>query len=198
MKDPLHRRIKARLRAFRKRHPMRRAALSLGLAAAAYALTSFVLALAGAVPLAPVVAGIDIDNYYFYQILFILPLVLAVWVLSSGVLLALGTKGCHRSDVLAKASRAWGRPLLLAWVPAAAEALFAALGMGQQEWVDILSKPGLWQTLYVSIYAAAGVWAVAGFVGVARSIHKKSWPTAVLTGIAAAAVALSLYVLFVR
>lgn len=198
MKDPLHRRIRARLLEFGKRHPMRRAALALGLVSLAYALTSFVLALAGAVPLAPVVAGIDVDNYYFYQILFILPLVLAVWVLSSGVLLALGTKGCHRSDVLAKASRACGRPLLLAWVPSAIEALFAALGMGQQEWVDILSNPGLWQVQYLSVYAAAGIWAVAGFVGVARSIHNRSWPMAILTGVAAAAVAVSLYVLFVR
>lgn len=177
---------------------MRRAALALGSSALAYALTSLVLALAGAVPVAPVVAGIDVDNYYFYQIFFILPLVLAVWVLSSGVLLALGTRGCHRSDVLAKASRAWGGPLLLAWVPSAVEALFAALGMGQQEWVDILSKPGLWQALYLAVYAAAAVWAVARFVGVARSIHKRSWPAAALTGFAAAAVAIGLYVLLVR
>jgi hypothetical protein len=190
--------MKARLRTFRKRHPMRQAALALGLAALAYALTSFVLGLAGAVPVAPVVAGIGVDNYYFYQILFILPLVLAVWVLSSGVLLALGTKGCHRSDVLVKASRAWGGPLLLAWAPSAVEALFAALGMGQQEWVDILSKPGFWQTLYLGVYAAAAVWAALKFVRAARSIHKKSWPTAVLTGLAAAAVAIGMYALFVR
>jgi hypothetical protein len=198
MKDPLLRTIKARLRTFRKRHPMRRAVLALGLASFAYALSSFVLALAGAVPVAPVVAGIDADNYYFYQILFILPLVLAAWVLSSGVLLALGTRGCQRSDVLAKASRAWGGPLLLAWVPSAVEALFAALGMGQQEWVDALSKPGLWQTLYLGLYAAAAVWAVARFVGVARSIHRKSWTTAVLTGLASAAVAIGIFALFVR
>lgn len=198
MKGSRVRTLEARLRTFGKRHPMRRAALALGLAAFAYALTSLILALAGAVPAAPVVAGLDADNYYAYQVLFILPLVLGVWVLSSGVLLALGTKGCHRSDVLAKASRAWGRPLLLAWAPSAVEALFAALGMGQQEWVDILSKPGLWQTLYLAVYAAAGAWTVAGFVGVARSVHKRSWPTAALTGTAAAAVALGLYVLFVR
>ena len=198
MKDSLFRALKARQRTFRKRHPMRRAALALGLAALAYALSSLVLALAGAVPLAPVAAGLDVDNYYSYQILFILPLVLAVWVLSSGVLLALGTRGCHRSDVLVKASQAWGGPLLLAWVPSAFEALFAALGMGQAEWVDILSKPGIWQTLYLAIYAAAAAWAVSRFILAARSIHKRSWPAAILTGLAAAAVAVGMYVLFVR
>jgi len=190
--------LKARYLAFTKRHPMRRAALGLGMAGLAYALTSALLALAGAVPAAPVIAGADVDNYYAWQIVFILPLVFSVWVLSSGVLLALGTRGVHRSDVLAKASRAWGGPLFLAWVPSAVEAVFAALGMGQAEWVGILSEPGLWQTLYVAFYAAAAAWAVSRFVRTARSIHKRSWPTAIMTGLAAAAVAIGAYALFVR
>jgi hypothetical protein len=198
MKSGMFRKMKARLRTFRKRHPMRRAAFCLVAVALAYASSSLVLALAGAVPLAPVVAGLDVDNYYAYQIFFILPLVLAVWVLSAGVLLALGTRGVHRSDVLAGASQAWGGPLLLAWVPSAVEAVFAALGMGQAEWVDILSKPGLWQALYLGLYAAAAAWAVWRFVAVARSIHKRSWPSAVLTGLAAAAVAIGAFVLLVR
>lgn len=177
---------------------MRGAALFLGLGALAYAASSVVLALAGAVPLAPVVAGLDVDNYYAWQVLFILPLVLAVWVLSSGVLLALGRRGVHRSDVLAKASRAWGGPLLLAWAPSAVQAIFAALGMGQAEWVDILSKPGVAQTLFLAVYAAAAGWAASRFVRTARSIHKTSWPAAVMTGLAAAVVAIGAYMLFVR
>jgi hypothetical protein len=190
--------MKARHRTFKKRHPMRRATLALGLAGLAYALSSALLALAGSVPTAPVVGGMDIDNYYVWQIVFILPLVFAVWVLTSGVLLALGTRGCHRSDVLVKASRAWGAPLLLAWVPSAVESAFAVLGMGQAEWVDILSKPGVWQTLFLAFYVAAAAWAVARFVLAARTIHKKSWPAAILTGLAASAVAIGVYALFVR
>ncbi len=192
------RHLKAKHRTFKKRHPLRRAALFLGLAAFAYAVSSAVLGLVGAVPTAPVVAGMDIDNYYAWQIVFILPLVFAVWILTSGVLLALGTRGCHRSDVLVRASRAWGAPLLLAWVPTAVEAGFAALGMGQEEWVGLLSDPGIGQTLYLGLYAAAVVWAVARFVLAARTIHKKSWPAATLTGFAASAVAIGIYVLFVR
>jgi hypothetical protein len=198
MASPQPKSLKAKVRRFRKRHPMRWAAFSLGLAALAYALTSAVLAAAGSVPKAPVIAGMDVDNYYAWQIVFILPVVFAVWVLASGVLLALGTKGCHRSDVLFRASRAWGGPLLLAWAPSAVEAVFAALGMGQAEWVDILSKPGIWQTLFIAVYAAAAAWAAVRFVQAARSIHKRSWPAAVLTGLAASAVAIGTYVLFVR
>jgi len=198
LKGTLFSALKAKHSVFKRRHPLRRAALFLGLAGLAYTAASAVLAIAGTVPTAPVIAGMDVDNYYAWQIFFVLPLVFAVWVLTSGVLLALGTRGCHRSDVLVKASTAWGAPLLLAWVPMAVEALFAALGMGQAEWVGILSEPGLWQTLYLAIYAAASAWAVLRFVLAARSIHKKSWPAAVSTGLAASAVAIGTYVLFVR
>lgn len=190
--------MKARHGAFRRRHPLRREALFLGLVGLAYAAASAVLALAGHVPAAPVIAGLDVDNYYTWQTVFILPLLFAVWILSSGVLLALGTRGCHHSDVLVQASRAWGWPLLLAWGPAAVEAAFAALGMGQAEWVDILSPPGPWQTLYLAFYAAAAVWAVVKFVRAARTIHKRSWAAAVSTGIAASIVAIGVFVLFIR
>jgi hypothetical protein len=198
VKGSSFRNLKSRQRTFKKRHPLRGAALFLGLAGLAYALSSALLVLAGSVPAAPVIAGMDVDNYYAWQIVFILPLIFAVWVLASGVLLALGTRGCHRSDVLVKASRAWGAPLIVAWVPLAVESGFAALGMGQAEWVDILSVPGVWQTLYLGIYAAAALWAVAKFVLAARTIHKKSWPSAILTGLAASAVAIGIFLLFVR
>ena len=190
--------VKAKHRIIKRRHPLRCAALYVGLAGFAYAFTSVMLAIVGAVPTAPVVAGINVDNYYAWQILFILPLVFAVWILASGVLLALGTRGCHRSDVLVRSSRAWGAPLLLAWVPSAVKAAFAALGMGQTEWVDILSEPGIWQTLYLAIYAASAAWAVWRFVLAARTIHKKSWPGAISTGLAASAVTIGIYILFVR
>ncbi|MGZ5499265.1 MAG: hypothetical protein ACXWHI_11130 [Candidatus Aminicenantales bacterium] len=190
--------MKSKNRTFKKRHPLRRAALFLALAGLAYALSSAVLAIAGSVPTAPVIAGLDVDNYYAWQIFFILPLVFAVWVLTSGVLLALGPKGSHRSDVLVKAARAWGAPLFLAWVPMAVEAVFAVLGMGQAEWVGILSEPGVWQTVFLAFYAVAAAWVVLRFVRTARSIHKKSWPAAVSTGLAASAVAIGAYILFVR
>lgn len=190
--------LKARHGAYKKRHPLRRSALLLAGAGLVTGVASVVLAAAGAVPLAPVVAGMDIDNYYAWQIVFIIPLVFAVWILTSGVLLALGTKGCHRSDVLVAASRAWAWPLLLASLPPLAEAGFAALGMGQSEWVGILSAPGIWRTLYIAVYAAAAAWALYGFIRAARSIHKRAWPAAIATGFAASAVAVGAFALFIR
>jgi hypothetical protein len=180
------------------RHPLRRSALFVGGLGVLYAGTSAVLAIAGAVPTAPVFFGLDVDNYYFWQMVYVLPLAMVVWILASGILLALGKKEHVRTAVLAEAAWAWGGPLLVAWIPSAVEAVFMALGMGQEEWVGILSRPGFWQTLYQGFFLFAGVYGVRDFVLAARLVHKKSWPAAVLTGIAAAAVAIGAYVAFIR
>ncbi len=189
---------KARHRFLKGRHPLGRAAIFLSGVGSLYIVSSAVLALAGAVPTAPVVAGADVDNYYFWQMIFIVPLVLAVWVLAAGVLLVFARKGSGRSAVLAEAAWAWGVPLLFAWVPSAVQAIFMALGMGQEEWVGILSEPGVWQSIYLGFFLVAAVYGVRDFVQAARLVHKKSWPAAVLTGGAASVVAIAAYVAFVR
>lgn len=180
------------------KHPLRRASVFLGGVGAAYIVTSVVLAAAGAVPTAPVLIGLDPVNYHVWQALFIVPLIFTVWVLASGVILVLGKKGCRRSLLLAETAWAWGGPLLVAWVPALVQAAFMALGMGQEEWVALFSEPGPWQTGYLAFFAAAAALAVRDFILVARTVHKKSWPAAVLTGTAAAALAIGAFVLFVR
>ena len=182
----------------RGRHPLRRPAVFLAGVGGLYIVTSILLAMAGAVPTAPVLSGMSTVNYYVWQALFILPLVFSVWVLASGVLLALGKKGCRRSAVLGETAWAWSGPLFVAWVPAFVQSVFMVLGMGQEEWVGILSEPGPWQTVYIAFFAAATVLAVRDFILAARTVHKKSWPAAVLTGVAAAAVAVGAFVLFVR
>jgi hypothetical protein len=184
--------------AFRGRHALRRAVFFLGAVGGLYFVTSAILAIAGAVPVAPVFLGADPDNYYVWQMLFAPPLVFVVWVLGSGLLLVLGKKGSRRSAVLVGTAPAWGCPLIIVWIPSAVEALFMALGMGQEEWVGILSEPGIWQTAYLTCYAAAAALAARGFILAARKIHAQSWPLAILTGTAAAAVALGAYALFIR
>lgn len=194
----LFKRNKARHPFVKGKHPVRRAAVLLAGVAALYIITSALLAVAGAVPTAPVFFGLDADNYYFWQMVFILPLAFAVWLLAAGVLLATGKKDCARSAVLAEAALAWGVPLFIAWVPSAVQAAFMALGMGQEEWVGILSEPGVWQAVYLGFFLVAGVWAVGDFIWAGRNVHKKSWPPAVLSGVAAFALAAAAYVAFIR
>lgn len=189
---------KHRSRSAKEKHSLRRAALRLCAVGGLYAAASAVLAVAGAVPAAPVIAGMGVDNYYAWQILFVLPLIVAAWILASGVILALGEKGARKSAVLAGTARAFIGPLFAAWVPMAVEAAFMALGMRQEEWVGILSEPGFWQALYIAVYAGAASGAVLRSVLVARTVHKRSWPAAVLTGLAAAVLAVGAHALFIR
>ena len=64
--------------------------------------------------------------------------------------------------------------------------------------MGILSEPGLWQTAYLGFYLVAAVYGTWDLVRAARTVHAKSWPAAVLRGLAAAAAAILAFVALVR
>jgi len=182
-------------------HPARRALLAVGGVGVLYLITSAILAVAGAVPTAPVFFGMDVDNYYFWQMIFVLPLILGVWLLASGFLLFSRKRknGCPGfGGTAALAGVALSSSLFLAWIPSAVEAAFMAFGMGQSEWVGLLSPPGPWQTAYLVFYAVAAALALRNVMLAARLLRKKSELGAVMAGLAAAAVAIGAYVVFIR
>ncbi|MBE0713563.1 MAG: hypothetical protein IH583_14400 [Candidatus Aminicenantes bacterium] len=182
-------------------HPARLALLAVGGVGFLYILTSAVLAVAGAVPTAPVFFGIDVDNYYFWQMIFVLPMILAAWFVSTAVVRILDGREKDRpgfGGMAALAGVALSSALFLAWIPSAVEAAFMAFGMGQGEWVGILSKPGPWQTAYLAVYAAAAALVFRNFILAARILRKRSWLAALLAGIFAAAVVITGFVVFVR
>ncbi len=192
---------KAMREPLKARHPARRTVLLLGGVVVLYIVTSVVLGFTGAVPTAPVLVGIAAENYYFWQIIFILPVILAAWLISAGVLRDPGRRekgGTDFGGTAAVAGVALGLPLFLAWVPSAVEAAFMALGMGQGEWVGLLSNPGPWQTFYLIFYAAAAALALHNFILAARLVRKGSRLSAILTGAAAASVAIGAYILLIR
>jgi hypothetical protein len=128
-------------------------------------------------------------------------LIIAVWILTSGLIRADGKSGQAGGTPgasLALASVALSSPLLLAWMPSAVEAVFMVLGMGQGEWVGLLSKPGPWQTAYLVIYAVAAALALRNFILAARLLRKKPGRSAVLAGVAAAIVATCTYLVLIR
>lgn len=183
------------------KHPARRAILAVGGVGFLYIITSAILAFAGAVPTAPLFFKLDVDNYYFWQMIFVLPMILAAWLASAGVIHAPGRREKNGPDfggTAALAGVALGSPLFLAWIPSAVEAAFMAFGMGQGEWVGLLSNPGPWQTAYLVFYAAAAALALRNFMLAARLLRKKSGLEAVMAGLAAAAVAIGAYVAFIR
>lgn len=183
------------------KHPVRGAGLSVAGAGVLYGITSAVLAMAGAVPTAPVFFGMDVDNYYFWQMLLALPWALATWLLTAGILRLLGGRrknGPGSAATTALTGIIWSGLLVVAWVPAGIYAVLMALGMGQEEWVGLLSQPGVWQTAYLVFYAGAAGLAVRGFILAARLGWKKPGLTTIIGGMAAAAVAIGAYVALIR
>jgi hypothetical protein len=183
------------------KHPARRAILAVGGVGFLYIITSAALAVAGAAPTAPVFFGMDVDNYYFWQMIFVLPLILAAWLVSAGVIRILDRREKDRpgfGGTAALAGVALSSALFLAWIPSAVEAAFLALGMGQGEWVDLFSNPGPWQTAYLVFYAIAAALVLRNFLFAARILRKKPGAGAIIAGIAAAAVAVGVFIAFIR
>jgi len=182
-------------------HPARRALLAIGGVGFLYILTSVVLAVAGAVPTAPAFFGLDVDNYYFWQMVFVLPMILAVWLVSAGVIRILDRREKDRpgfGGTAALAGVALSSALFLAWIPSAVEAGFMAFGMGQGEWVALLSNPGPWQTAYLVFYAVAAALALRSFMLAALILREKTGASAIIAGIAAAAISIGAFIAFIR
>ena len=182
-------------------HPERRALLAVGGVGVLYLITSAILGFAGAAPTAPVFFGMDVDNYYFWQMIFVLPMILATWLVSAVVIRVLERRekdGPGFGGTAALAGVALSASLFLAWIPSSVEAAFMAFGMGQGEWVSLLSNPGPWQTAYLVFYAAAAALALRNFMLGAQILQRKSGLGAVLAGLSAAAVAIGAFIAFIR
>ncbi len=164
-----------------------------------YALSSLALAVSGAVPLAPVPFGIPGENYYFWQMILFIPGVLLAWLMAGGLvrLFGRGGEGAFR-EAAALSGPALAAPLVFCWIPQAVQAVLMILGMGQEEFVGIVSVPGIWQTLYIGFHVAGLALAVVLFAVASRVSQPMSRLMAGLRGCFAAAVLATVHVLFVR
>lgn len=169
-----------------------------------YALAAAGLGAAGAVPMIPVVAGGTAENYYFWQLLFTVPLVVTCWILSTAVLFVLtGRRGKKRGGapfkgMLALTGFALTAPFWLTWAFKGVTAVLMFMGMGQEEWVEALSRPGLLQTLFFCVQAVALVWSWI-LVSLSAALSRKvGGLRAVLAGLAAEAVFILPMIVFIR
>lgn len=195
--------LKSMQRLLGEPRPLLASARAVGFVGLLYALTSIVLALLGAVPLAPVFIGLRPENYYVWQMIFVIPCILLAWGLATAVVLGPRKRGRDRAAVektLALIGVALAGSLFVAWVPTAFEALFMVIGMGQMEWVELLSRPGAWQVLYTGLYILAGM-AAAVLLTLAAGqgcLPKAGRGKTGAVGLAAATVAAAVFMLFIR
>lgn len=195
--------VKAMNRLLTEPQPIRPAAQAVGFVGALYALTSAALAMVGAVPLAPVFIQVRPENYYFWQMIFVIPYALLAWVLAAGLIRLVGRReqgGPAFEETASLAGIALAASLFIAWIPMALTTLFMVVGMSQEELVDVLSRPGGWQVFYVLLHLAAAAAAVvlltlaAGEGHVPRTGCVRVW----LAGILAAVVLSGTFMLFIR
>lgn len=190
-------------RAFRKltglKRPLRRALLLVVVCGLAYALTSLLLGAAGAIPMAGVFLPVEVENYYFWQMIFALPAVLFTWAGASLVLrLADRPERTSFRETLSQAGLAVAAPLFLAWIPSAVEAVLMTLGMGQEEYVGIISPPGVWQSLYISVYCLAVLYLLVLMTTAAWKGGKSARARRLSAGLAAAFFAAAVFILLIR
>jgi hypothetical protein len=180
---------------------LRQGARAILLAGVLIALNSAILAITGAVPMAPAFLPLRTENYYFWQMLFAGPVIVAGWVLCSflvHVLAGRGKRGVSLRKTLALFGFAQSWPLILAWIPQAIIATFFGLGMGQPEMVDILSAPSLPQIVFLAFYGLALAWSIVLSILAAGAPRKTRPAKALALGIAGEAVFVVAVILFLR
>jgi hypothetical protein len=182
------------VRAFRRlmddARPFGRGLRTVTVAGVLCSFTAAALAVTGAVPMAPIFLPLRTENYYFWQMLFTLPMLLTVWIVTSMIVHILGG-GRKRGGSLKKTLALFGFaqvvPLLLVWIVQTVIAVFYGLGMGQKEIVDILSAPSTAQTMFLAALGVALAWSFL-LAWLAASVSQKvKWAYALFLGILAEA-----------
>jgi len=175
-----------------------RAVIGLGLL---YAATSALLGAGGALVTAPAFLPFSAVNYYFFQMIFALPLFLAAWLLAAaaGRVLArlLGGRGSWKTTASGLAF-AFVPPCLLIWLPPTAFGGFLLAGMPQAEFMDLLAEPGWLQIAGWSYHALAVLWMVALAAASLRAVHGLSRFKAVCGGLIVSAVFLASALVLIR
>ena len=181
--------------------PLRKTVWTVVLAGGLYALTAAGFGLAGSVPMAPVFIPIAPENYHFWEMAFVLPLFVSGWLIVSiaARLIGwiLGGKGTFRATA-ASLALAWSIPLLFVWLFETAIAVLMLLGMGQKEFVDLVSAPGTWQTVFLGYLGAGALWLWRLNLRAMASALRLRWWKALLAGTLTTSLFLGLLIVFVR
>jgi hypothetical protein len=143
------------------------------------------------------------ENYYFWEIIFTVPVFVLDWILAAGLVLWLSRGGKKKGsgtfeDTLSTLGFAIAIPLFIAWIPQAAGATLLLMGMVQQEFVDLVSQPGFWQSLGVVYFIVTLAWLYI-LVSHAVSVSQKLswWKTALVSFLTVTVFVLALFI-FIR
>ncbi len=165
-----------------------------------YALAAAALAVSGALVTAPPVLKILPENYYFWEMIFGLPVFVLAWF-AAGLFVWPASlekgRGSYRG-FLSALGLALAVPSLLAWVPQAALAALLLLGRKQEDVMEWTAHPGIVQTIGLGCQMLAVVWMFALAVSAARSARGLGRARSAAVGIVATLVFLAALLVFIR
>jgi len=146
---------------FKERKPLRKTLLLLVFIGLALSLTSLIQAACGHFPAVPIILPFDLENYFVWQAALAIPWIIFCWLTVSvltGLMLGVIAGRSSRvrwKEMLILSGLALADFLFVIWLMHLLTAVFYLLGMSQKEWVDLLSEPGWFQTLYLTLLIVA-------------------------------------------
>lgn len=166
-----------------------------------FAAAAALLGAGGALLTAPAIIPLPPHNYYFFQMIFALPLLATLWLLSStlGHVLAriLGGRGSWKTAVAGSAF-AFAIPSLMIWIPQTVFGVLLHSGMPQAEFMDLFAKPGWLQTAGWAYHGLALAWMVRLSAAALRAGRELSGFKAFCAAVAAAAFFAAGFLVFIR
>lgn len=166
-----------------------------------YAASSALLGSGGALVTGPAIIPFSPQNYYFYQMIFALPLLAILWLLSStwayGLSRIFGGRGDWKTTASALAF-SFAIPCLMVWIPPTVFGALLHAGMPQTEFMDLFSRPGWLQSAGWAYHGLAAAWMVYLSAAALRAGHGFSRLKAALAAVLTSAFFLAGFLVFIR
>jgi hypothetical protein len=166
-----------------------------------YAASAALLGTGGARLTAPAMIPFPPENYYFFQMIFALPLFAVLWLLSStlGHVLAviLGGRGSWKTAA-AGLGFALALPSLMIWIPQTIFGVLLHTGMPQAEFMDLFARPGGLQTAGWIYHGLALAWMVRLSAAAIRAGRTLSAPKALCSAVVTTAAFAAGFLVFIR
>jgi hypothetical protein len=167
-----------------------------------YTLTVAGLAIVHAQIVTPAWVAIPEENYYFWEIFFAMPVYTMGWLLSGGLvqLISKPFKGSGTFEgTLATLAFALTLPALVTWIPETIGTLLFLLGvMTQEEWWEVISRPGFWKVFAEVYQFVALAWYLVLFPMAVGAAQKLRWWQAIIVGTLTLTLVGFLMLIFIR
>ncbi|HRD02317.1 MAG TPA: hypothetical protein PLP57_06720 [Candidatus Saccharicenans sp.] len=141
-----------------------------------FSLTSIIQAFSGNVPAVPLILPLGLENYFVWQAVLFIPWLMVSWLLVSWLarmnFKIAGAKKLSWRQLSAGLALSFYPFLFWLWLPHFFTSVLYLLGMSQKEWVDLLSNPGWFQSVYISLIVIA---LLSGWLASCLTVTARRW-----------------------